>query len=70
MGFLRYSEVSDFRMCVIVIQGFYMAVFTEKSKPDIYRKWKLVLPRKIKIQTLALLSYNFLKKVYAIIANR
>ena len=41
MGFLRYSEILNFRMSDIVIQASYMAIFMAKSKTD--RKWKLAL---------------------------
>ena len=37
MRFLRYSEVSNLRVCDIVIHYFYMTIFVEKSKTGIYR---------------------------------
>ena len=48
MGFLRYSEVSNFRMSDIVIHGSYMAIFTEKSKTDIYRNGHWLYLAKLK----------------------
>ena len=48
MRFLRYSEVSNLRMSDIVIHDFYMAIFIEKSKTDIYRNENWLYPAKLK----------------------
>ena len=66
MGFLRYSEVSNFRMYDIVIHDSYMAIFTEKSKTDIYRNghWLYLAKLKSKLCPITLLrSYMKLAKI-------
>ena len=47
MGFLRYSEVSNLRM-LFVIHDSYMAMFTEKSKMNIYRNGNWLYLAKLK----------------------
>ena len=48
MGFLRYSKVFNLRMSDIVFHDFYMAIFIEKSKTDIYGNGNLLYLAKVK----------------------
>ena len=56
MGFLRYSEVSNI-IPDIVIHDFYMAIFIEKTKTNIYRNsnWLYLAKLKSKLCLITLL---------------